>query len=209
MPSIYSFEHCWNSQSWWIIFPTNVITVESDSATHTRLGQPHFFPQRLKRALKVWQDRRLPSAEANFNFYFLKKEKKEMSRWNPCCSLSFFVVNKICLHVCCHLSLLYYPGQSNTEYEPDPARNSPLRSFSCQERQVCYYLNASWRWFCFGKTCRRLKQEVALEIFVIFCRLRRVLLTSSQWQSLRRFDKDLGAQRPGSVGLSVRKFGSK
>lgn len=78
----------------------------------------------------------------------------------------FFFLMKFSFPCDAHFSLLYYSGQGNTDYEPDPVRNSPLRSFSCQERQVCSYPNGSWRWFGFGKSCRRPKQEVALEICV-------------------------------------------
>lgn len=49
----------------------------------------------------------------------------------------FFLLMKFAFPCDANFSLLYYPGQGNTEYEPDLLRNSPLRLFSCQERQVC------------------------------------------------------------------------
>lgn len=119
----------------------------------------------------------------------------------------FLLLMKFAFPCDANFSLLYYPGQGNTECEPDPLRNSALRSFSFQEKCVFYYLNGSWRWFCLGKSSRRPKQEVALEICVIFCWLRRMLLTF-QWQTLTRLDEDLVAQQPESVGPSIRTFSS-
>lgn len=76
----------------------------------------------------------------------------------------FFLLMKSAFPSDANFSLLYYSGQGNTEYEPDPVRNSPLRLFFCQEWQVCCYPYNSWR--SFSKSCRRPKQEVTLEIRV-------------------------------------------
>lgn len=75
----------------------------------------------------------------------------------------FFLLMKSAFPSDANFSLLY-SGQGNTEYEPDPVRNSPLRLFFCQEWQVCCYPYNSWR--SFSKSCRRPKQEVTLEIRV-------------------------------------------